>query len=146
MDSRPRRILLDEPAQNIPADVPNPPPERLGFHSPAPQKEKPEAPGERIVVRTMKPDQWDIDGSVEIVMVIHDEFPEIIPYYPRIGRKWSFQLSRLSPEIIVCNIPPVSQAGSVEVTFWMDLSDNKIIRVPNSPCQFEYKDRSARKV
>ena len=97
------------------------------------------------VVLDIEPGQCDIDGGGKITITINKR-PRSLPYYPRFGYKWSFQPFRQSPETIVCRIPPVSQAGMVDLTLWVEESDEAVYRVNGTPRKFIYKDRSTRKV
>ena len=99
-----------------------------------------------IIRRGIEPNECDIDGGVQIVIKIHDEAPRSIPYAPRVGRKLAPLPSRQPTGTIVCDVPPASEAGSVGVTFWGEESDGTVYQVPSAPYEFNYKDRSERKV
>ena len=121
------------------------PPDVLRNESPAQPKPFQDI-SKGIVVRAIEPNEWDIDGGVQVTIKIYGEDPQSIPYYPRFGCKWTFQPSRTSVDTMVCHIPPVSEAGSVDVTLWREDSENTMRPVLSSRYEFKYKDHSARKV
>ena len=104
------------------------------------------SPEIQIVVEGVEPNEGDIDGGMQIIIIIRDEDSGRGPYVPRVGHKWADLPDRRSTGTIVCRVPPASGAGIVEVTFWGETSDGTVNQVPSTRYEFIYKDRSARKV
>ena len=132
------------PRPDRPAD-PHPDPPPSSSTQPATPTSDPEPSQTPLVVQGIEPRECEIDGGMQIIIRIHDENSRNIPYIPRVGHKWTSHPTRRSPETIVCHVPPVSEAGSVEVTFWTEI-DRAVIQVPSMPYEFKYTDRSKRKV
>jgi len=95
----------------------------------------------RIDLQGIEPSEWDIDGGIQATLTTSIT-PEISQYYPRFGQKLAGKVSRPQNGTMTCEIPPVSDAGRVEVSLW----GSEGTPVPGIGRQFIYKDRTARKV
>lgn len=101
---------------------------------------------ERIDLQGIEPREWDIDGGARATIQNLFENPQETPYYLRFGNAWAFRTKRETDGTLVCDIPPASIAGRVNISLWRSEDGNAGDRVLGTDCRFEYRNRSARKV